>query len=194
MESDGERRKQPGTRWLRSETGARWLDLVGTVGRAYGPAPIERLSSPERLREWLAIAGLLPGTGPTGADLVRARTLREALRGLALATVHGGPWPAADIEVLNEVLADDRPLALAAAGHRAAMCPPATAREALARIARQAAEHLTGPAAATLHTCADHDCGMLFLDPSGRRRWCSAEMCGVRHRVRAHRQRHRDER
>jgi predicted RNA-binding Zn ribbon-like protein len=67
--------------------------------------------------------------------------------------------------------------------------PPATSRAALARIARQAAEQLTRPEAMTLHTCADPVCGMLFLDPGGRRRWCAADVCGVRNRVRAHRQR-----
>jgi predicted RNA-binding Zn ribbon-like protein len=28
--------------------------------------------------------------------------------------------------------------------------------------------------------CPGHDCGWLFLDTSGRRRWCSMETCGSR--------------
>jgi predicted RNA-binding Zn ribbon-like protein len=64
-------------------------------------------------------------------------------------------------------------------------------REALARVARQAVEHLTGPVAQTLRRCADDDCSMVFTDLNGRRRWCSAETCGVRNRVRAHRERQR---
>jgi predicted RNA-binding Zn ribbon-like protein len=66
---------------------------------------------------------------------------------------------------------------------------PPTAAAALTRIARQAAEHLAGPTATRLRACDDHDCGMLFDDVTGRRRWCSAAICGVRHRVRAHRSR-----
>ena len=171
--------------WLRCETGATWLDLVATVNRAYGPAPQERLTSADRLGAWLASRDLRPATEPADDDLARACELREALRGLALAAVRGEPWPEGDVDVVNDVLADDRPVSLGTGALR----PPATPREALARIARQAADHLAGPAASGLRTCADAECGLLFLDPGGRRRWCSAEVCGVRHRVRAHRAR-----
>ena len=192
MESDRERgaHPRPHTRWLPCETGATWLDLVATVRAAYGPAPVERLESPGHLFEWLSSHGLRPVARPTKVDLIRARGLRESLRGLALATVRGEPRSAKDLAFLNEVLAEDLPLKLGAgASKRLEMRPPMTPREALARIAREAATHLAGPAAATLHTCADADCGMLFLDPSGRRKWCTTEICGVRNRVRAHRRR-----
>jgi predicted RNA-binding Zn ribbon-like protein len=167
----------------RCETGATWLDLVATVTSAYGPAPVESVTSVALLRDWLAAVDLQPKDDPTEADLERARELREALRGLALAVVRAEPWPAGDVDIVNQALADDRPLVLAKHKVR----PPATCREALARIARQAVEHLSVPVA--LRQCADQVCGMLFIDDSGRRRWCSAEICGVRNRVRAHRQR-----
>lgn len=167
------------------DTGATWLDIVATGSKAYGPSPVERLDSTARLRDWLADHDLLPETEPTEADLVRARALREALRGIALATVRHEPWPVAAVEFVNDVLADDRPLVPDRGGTRA----PDTPRAALARVARQASEQLTGPAAATLRTCADPDCAMLFLDAGGRRRWCASQRCGVRNRVRAHRQR-----
>ncbi|GAA2789960.1 CGNR zinc finger domain-containing protein [Saccharopolyspora taberi] len=173
-------------RWLRCETGATWLDLIATVAKAYGPAPIERLTSADRLDAWFGAKGLRPAADASDADLSHARSVREALRGLALATVRGESWAAGDVEVVNAALADDRPLVLGAGGR---LEGPRTPREALARIARQAAEHLTGSAARTLRTCGDPECGLLFLDPGGRRRWCSAEVCGVRHRVRVHRQR-----
>jgi predicted RNA-binding Zn ribbon-like protein len=177
--------KVEGTRWLRSETGATWLDLVASLGSAYGPAPEERLVSTGLLRDWLASENLRPDADPTDADLTHARALREALRGLALAVVRSEPWPGVDIKVVNKVLAEDRPLVLEPGRLR----HPATTREALARITRQAVEDLTGPAAATLRQCGDAVCGLLFLDPGGRRKWCMAEICGVRNRVRAHRQR-----
>jgi predicted RNA-binding Zn ribbon-like protein len=174
--------------WLRCETGAAWLDLVATVGKAYGPAPIERLDSAGRLGDWLATEDLRPEAPPGETDLIQACELREALRSLALATVRARRWPNRDIVAVNDALAADRPLELRAAyRHGPGVREPATAREALARIARQAAQHLTGPEAATLGTCADSECGMLFLDPGGRRRWCASEICGVRNRVRAHR-------
>ena len=31
-----------------------------------------------------------------------------------------------------------------------------------------------------VRACPGHDCGWLFLDPSGRRRWCQMAVCGNR--------------
>jgi predicted RNA-binding Zn ribbon-like protein len=179
-------------RWLPVDTGAPWLALLATVGGAYGPAPQERLVSPARLANWLAAQGIRPLARPTAADLDSARTLREALRALALGVVHGRTPDAAHLRAVNKALTRDVPLTLARTnGADLATTRPANAGQALARIARQAAEHLTGPQARALRQCADTDCGLLFLDPANRRRWCSLETCGVRNRVRAHRARRR---
>ena len=170
----------------RFDTGAIWLDLLATVGSAYGPDPVDRMGSVELLRRWLEHEGLSPTTPPGPDDVVRARELRELLRPLGLAAAAGRTPDPAPVEALNAVLAQDTPIRLTA-DLRAA--PPTTAADALTRVARQAAEHLAGPAAARLRTCDDHDCAMLYDDVTGRRRWCSAAVCGVRHRVRAHRSR-----
>jgi predicted RNA-binding Zn ribbon-like protein len=174
---------------LRFDTGATWLDLVATVGSAYGETPVERLRDTGRLREWLDAEGLLPEHEPSEDDLVRARELRESLRALALAALRGGAWPPGDVARVNEFLRADEPLELLAGPSAPRTRPPATVRAALGRVARQAAEHLTGPEAALLGACPGRDCGMLFLDPTGRRVWCAAGICGVRHRVREHRRR-----
>lgn len=179
-------------RRLRFDSGATWLDLVATVAFAHTAEPLERLYDLDRLREWLAAEKLLPPKELTEADLDRARRLRQVLRGLAEAAVHSGPPPRGAIARLNEVLAGDMPVSVRI--NRSGVLTvsrPATMAEALARVARQAVEHLTGPVAETLRTCADEDCSMVFTDPNGRRRWCSAETCGVRNRVRAHRERQR---
>jgi hypothetical protein len=39
---------------------------------------------------------------------------------------------------------------------------------------------LTSPRAAFVRTCPGSGCGWLFLDPRGRRRWCSMASCGNR--------------
>lgn len=170
----------------RFDTGATWLDLLATVGGAYGPDPVDRLGTVEVLTAWLGREGLAPVAAPGPDDLVRTRELREQLRPLGLAAAAGRTPPQEPLDALNAVLAEDAPLQLAP---DLSLAPPPTAAVACARIARQAAEHLAGPAAARLRTCADHDCGLLFDDVTGRRRWCSAAICGVRHRVRAHRDR-----
>lgn len=182
--------------WLRCDTGAAWLDLLATQSGAYGPAPRERLVDADSLAWWLDVEGLLPSTAPTEKDLPAARALRDALRAVALAVVRdqpipaeptatlNAPIPAEHAATLNDHLAADRPLTWPPHA-------PATTAEALGRVARAAVDTLTGDRRADLHQCADTECGLLFLDAGGRRRWCAADVCGVRNRVRSHRERTR---
>ncbi|HWD78470.1 MAG TPA: CGNR zinc finger domain-containing protein, partial [Kribbella sp.] len=51
-------------------------------------------------------------------------------------------------------------------------------------VALKAGELVTGPSFEHVRTCPS--CGWLFLDPRGRRRWCSMATCGNRAKVRAH--------
>ena len=58
-------------------------------------------------------------------------------------------------------------------------------------VARAAGDLLTGPDLPYVKACPGHDCGWLFVDRRGRRRWCSMSACGNRAKVRAHAQRSR---
>jgi len=104
-------------------------------------------------------------------------------------------WPStgqdATAVTLNAALAEDGPPHVVAASAGVAVARPTTTTLALARIAREAVGHLTGPERARLRACSDETCGGIFLDESGRRRWCSDSGCGSRSRVRAHRARAR---
>jgi predicted RNA-binding Zn ribbon-like protein len=82
----------------------------------------------------------------------------------------------------------DEPLTAVVRDGRPAPAPPSTLTAALARLARQTVEQLPD---APLRACADDECRLAYLDPGGRRRWCSPETCGVKARVRAHRARAR---
>jgi len=42
-----------------------------------------------------------------------------------------------------------------------------------------------------IRPCTNKQCGFVFLDPSGRRRWCEMAVCGNRAKVRRYAQRHR---
>ncbi|GAA0433998.1 CGNR zinc finger domain-containing protein [Lentibacillus halophilus] len=42
----------------------------------------------------------------------------------------------------------------------------------------------------TLHRCVNPDCVLLFMDKSGRRKWCSMKICGNRSKVSRHQHRH----
>ncbi|GAA3831290.1 BTAD domain-containing putative transcriptional regulator [Streptomyces phyllanthi] len=48
----------------------------------------------------------------------------------------------------------------------------------LCAAARSAAELLADPRRFTIRACPSEDCGWLFLDQRGRRRWCSLATCG----------------
>ncbi|GAA2764219.1 hypothetical protein GCM10010103_32600 [Streptomyces paradoxus] len=56
--------------------------------------------------------------------------------------------------------------------------PAAGLRMPLYAVAHAAGELLAGPSRFTVRSCPGRDCGWLFLDESGRRRWCSLGTCG----------------
>ena len=178
---------------FRFDGGATWLNLLATRGRSHGAHPVERLTDPDRLADWLARSELTPSRAPDHTDLVRARDLRETLRGIAEAAVEHRPPPAAALTALTQFLAEHPdPVRLRATPHLHRE-PPADTTAALARIARQAADHLTGADRHTLRICAEQDCRWVFADPTGRRHWCPAPACASRGRVRALRARRREQ-
>ena len=52
--------------------------------------------------------------------------------------------------------------------------------------ARRAAEFLLSHRRSFVRACPGRGCGWLFLDPTGRRRWCSMATCGNREKQRRH--------
>jgi predicted RNA-binding Zn ribbon-like protein len=62
----------------------------------------------------------------------------------------------------------------------------------LLAVANAAAALMTAPGRARIDACPGDDCGWLFLNPRGRRRWCSMSSCGNRTKVRAHARRRRE--
>ena len=177
---------------FRLDTGVTWLNLLATRGSAFGRHPEERIPTPERFADWLAVVELAPQTPVTAADLELAHHLRETLRPLALAAADGEvPPPEAVPELIAFLQAHDEPLRLAGAAEHPGLgrLAPSSAAAALGRVARQAADQLTGPERHALKSCPESDCRGVFADPDGRRRWCPSPACASRGRVRAYRAR-----
>lgn len=170
---------------FRFDCGAVWLNLLATKGRSFSTEPVERLPTAARLADWLEHCELSPVRPPGEDDLEQARRLRESLRFLALATVDEQPPPARHVASLAAFLSQhDGPIRLTA-DNRLRRERPATTLDALGRIARQAADHLSSVDRFALKRCPEHDCRGIFIDPPGRRRWCPSPTCASRGRVRA---------
>ncbi|MFE2916465.1 CGNR zinc finger domain-containing protein [Kitasatospora indigofera] len=168
------------------------LALVNT--RTVRPTgAFDDLAEPAGALDWLTGTGLLPARRTlTAGEAGRLRTLRESVRELFTARLTGAAPDRAALAGLNEALAAapfTGRLHWAAAGDgprlesRPAGGTPLDA--ALTRLARDAAELLSGPQAETIAACAAGDCIRFFLRTHGARQWCS-QRCGDRVRAARH--------
>ncbi|MEV6010743.1 CGNR zinc finger domain-containing protein [Streptomyces sp. NPDC051976] len=180
----------------RFDPGALCLELLTTGG----PGPFRRyevLHESADLAAWADRSRLTPTPvlEISEAEVVHARRLRDALFRVVIAHTRGEPHPPGDLETINEAAAcPDLAPAIAPTGKRQWAGTP-TGTDLVAAVARDAVELLTGPFAHRIRTCAAEDCHLVYVDTSrpGRRRWCSMEHCGNRHKVRALRARHSEE-
>jgi predicted RNA-binding Zn ribbon-like protein len=187
---------------FRFDPGALCLELLPTGG----PGPLsyfEVLHEPADLVRWAEESRLPGGLGPgdgsgsgpaivvSAAEVADARVLRDALWRLAGGHVDGVPPAPDDLAVLNDAAAHPPLAARLTVGGDREWAPGGTGTGLLSTVARDAVDLLTGAYAHRIRACGAHGCRLLFVDTSrpGRRRWCSMERCGNRHKVRAHRAR-----
>ena len=168
------------------------LDFVATLG-ARRADPIERFHSVADLEEWLTIAGLLGGIGPTATpsdtQLADARLLREAIYRILTAVRLGDSPSTDDVDVVN-LFARGPAAALQIGPELSAgrsVTDPIAA--AITELARASVELVTGPDLQRVRQC--DGCTLLFLDRSrpGQRRWCSMKTCGNRSKTARYRAR-----
>ncbi|MFI9012230.1 CGNR zinc finger domain-containing protein [Actinosynnema sp. NPDC053489] len=164
-----------------------------------GPGEYRRyevLHGPDDLATWLADSRLTT-TAPftaadvrvTEAELAAVKELRDAFWRIARAMTRGADVPAGDLDVLNAATAETPRPVLDPATRAVAWARPITGAQVLGAAARDAVGLVAGGG---VRECSAADCQLVFLDTSrsGKRRWCSMERCGNRHKVRAHRARH----
>ncbi|WP_406225391.1 CGNR zinc finger domain-containing protein [Streptomyces anulatus] len=189
---------------FRFDPGALCLELLPTGGPGslayfevlHEPADLVRWAEESRLPDGLG-PGDGPGSGPgpalvvSAGEVADARDLRDALWRLAEGHVEGAPPGPDDLATLNDAAAHPLLVARLTAGGDREWAPGGTGAGLLSTVARDAVELFTGAFAHRIRTCGAHGCRLLFVDTSrpGRRRWCSMERCGNRHKVRAHRAR-----
>ncbi|MFJ5828834.1 CGNR zinc finger domain-containing protein [Streptomyces sp. NPDC093089] len=180
-------------RHFRFDAGSLCLELLLTGGPGPAAARYEVLDRVEGLLDWVVECRLAPGLdlAVTDAELATVRRTRDALWGLALARAEGAPPAPGELAAVNAAAAEAPLVAAVTADGTRAWAPGATGTGLLATVARDAVELFTGPHADRIRVCGADDCFLVFADTSrpGRRRWCSMDRCGNRHKVRAHRSR-----
>ncbi|NUS11006.1 MAG: hypothetical protein HOY69_06305, partial [Streptomyces sp.] len=117
------------------------LDFAATL-RARRTLCFEALVSPDRLDAWYVESGVVDAVTPSApADVARAREVREAVYALVTARRRGEAY---DVGALATVNAAAREPAAAPQLTPAGRWTQATPAEALAAVARQAVELLSG--------------------------------------------------
>jgi predicted RNA-binding Zn ribbon-like protein len=167
------------------------LDLANSVDRDpagvhVAPDRTDVLRSAGELTRWGARVGV--PSAPDDRELVRTRALRDALYGLFSALAAGdGPAPA-DLAELRRSVASATAAGTWAAGDDGAwqLVWPAGDPAAVRFAAAIDALLLLSDAQrlARVTRCPGRDCGWLFINASGRRRWCSMSACGSREKMR----------
>jgi len=142
-------------------------------------------------RRALAAARVEPKAA--AAVLTRALALREALRPVLVASqgtprAAAGAWPLLRQEA--RAARQEVELGPAPAGPGVAAWRLAASTEPVLvpylELVLAVSRVLVSPLARSVRACPMPDCGWVFADPSGRRRWCSMAWCGNRAKVRAY--------
>ncbi len=166
------------------------LDFLATLGGRAG-SQIERLAAPPDLSGWIAEAGIAAAPCASRELLDGALELREAIRRVLECAREGRRPSGSDLRLVNKWARS--PVAAPQIGRDFACVSvgPDPVTGALAHIARESVEFVTGPDRARIRSCAG--CTLLFIDRSrpGTRRWCSMERCGNRSKTAHYRQKRR---
>ena len=156
--------------------------FTGTLSERHGD-PVERVPSPQRLVDWLAVSGLVVDSCTT-AQLESAKELREAIHVAATAAAIGDPLPASAVRIINARSRHGRAAAVLTPGgdRQWQLGPPARVEDALSVIAADAISIISGTRDGKLALCASTTCRAAFFDTSRSRtrRWCDMNTCGNR--------------
>ncbi|THA76013.1 hypothetical protein E6R60_14710 [Streptomyces sp. A0642] len=167
----------------------RSLDFADTAATLPAGQSYDLLAAPESAMRWLAAHDLTaPDVQLYEVCAQRMRTLRTHVRALFAARVDTTTPPEESLRAVNEALTamPTAPLLAwdGAQGLRRIQAHPTdqAVNHALATLAADAADLLTGPDAEILAACGSAPCDRFLLRTHGRRHWCSTR-CGDRARA-----------
>ncbi|MGW4040753.1 CGNR zinc finger domain-containing protein [Streptomyces sp. NPDC004778] len=155
--------------------------FTGTLSERFGDS-VERIPVPRRLIDWLAVYGLtVDFCTPEQFDL--ARELRESIHAAATAAALREALPAAAVQVIDDRSVEGRAAAvLTSEGERRWRLGSSSVEDALAVIAADAVDVISGERDGKLALCASPTCRAAFFDTSQSRtrKWCDMNTCGNR--------------
>ncbi|RSM84954.1 hypothetical protein DMH04_19035 [Kibdelosporangium aridum] len=164
------------------------LDFVNSAIALPGGQFTDLLGTPKAANQWMAERDLAPAdAGVQEMCAAQLRSLREHVRSLFAARVAGIPALPAALSAVNDALSRAPSAALLYwdeknGPYRATACPTNEILDrALAILAANAADLLTGADAESLAACDSPPCNRYLLR-HGRRHWCSTR-CGDRVRA-----------
>ena len=156
--------------------------FTATLTERRGTA-VERIPTPHRLIDWLAVNGLTVDSCTT-AQLDLARQLRESIHTAATAAAIQDALPASAVQVINDRSIQGRAAAILTPGgqRRWRLGPASCVEDALSVIAADAISVIAGQRDGKLALCASSTCRAAFFDTSQSRtrRWCDMNTCGNR--------------
>lgn len=179
------------------------LDFCNTLAGWNGGEEREYLATYAHLVVWARDAGLVDDAAaadlrdkavaePRVAErqLRRARSLRRVLYRACAAPDDLAAWNTVGREAraaaAHAELHHGRP-----PGHRWSVSAEAGLARPVLEVAREAGALLATTELGDVRQCPGSGCGWLFVDRTGRRRWCTMEVCGNRAKVRRHSDRER---
>jgi predicted RNA-binding Zn ribbon-like protein len=172
--------------------GALCLDFANSVDwdsdGAERPAHTDALGAPADLETWGRRLGIVRGDDLeiSGRELAAARDLRHALHRVFRAEAQSTKPPAEALELVGKNYAEAvRSAELRCKDGWRFEWQPDDPRRVRFAVAVSAIHLLLSPLErARIRICPGNNCGWLFIDTSGRRRWCSMEVCGSRAKMR----------
>jgi predicted RNA-binding Zn ribbon-like protein len=187
---------------IRLVGGSLCTDFANTVdysteGEHVAPETTDVLTEPDLLLRWGRRMGLYPQDPHPPVDdgeLARVRALRDAAYACLAAIACDRTPDQRDINLLateHAEAVDQGHLQPTGAAWQVTW-PPGDPRRVRYAVTIDILDLLTHEhSLRRLRCCPGRNCGWLFLDASGRRRWCSMQTCGSRDKMRRryHRQR-----
>ncbi|WP_275561151.1 CGNR zinc finger domain-containing protein [Streptomyces sp. 5-6(2022)] len=144
---------------------------------------VERIPTPRRLVDWLAVSGLAVESCTT-AQLELAWELRESIHAALTAAAIQDPLPASAVQVINDRSIQGRAAAVLTPENNRQwrLSSASCVEDALSVIAADSISILAGERDGKLALCASPTCRAAFFDTSQSRtrKWCEMNTCGNR--------------